>query len=64
MNVKDFVRESLNQIITGVKEAQAEAVSCGAVNNPPAHGISVASASGPDCLFDGRDWGPIEPVDI
>jgi hypothetical protein len=66
MNVKDFVRESLHQIVMGVQEAQKGVAATGAIINPSIHisnrvNIEILRA-GSDRLFDSADQLPIESV--
>ena len=67
MNVKEFVRESLDQIIAGVSEAQKQAEKTGAVINPSVHLSNATNTAilkaGSDRLFDSSmDRGSIESV--
>ncbi len=44
MELKDFVKESLIQVVTGIEEAQAEVRDCGGFVNP-AHRVDVKSSN-------------------
>ena len=65
MNLKEFVRQSLNEIAEGVAEAQK--VDTGAVVNPGIHtsnraNMEVLKTS--QRLFDSTDGSPIETVEF
>jgi hypothetical protein len=67
MNVKDFVRESLQQIVAGVHEAQKNVEGTGAIINPSIHirnvtNHKVATSTGSNRLYDSADNLPIESV--